>query len=120
MCFSMCFSIFSVHGKIVWNGPKRGRGGFFPANPDRADIFGDMDLDSEKFNFRYLLDSKFVDFQVPRFPKSGLGRAWASAAGWALGGQVGSGTDLGPRELWHSLAQNNLPRPGTENLGTEK
>ena len=24
-----------------------------------------------------VLDSKFLDFQVPRFPQSGLGRAWA-------------------------------------------
>ena len=53
------------------------RGGFFPTNPDLANILGRTDLDSEHFHFLDLLDPKFLDFQVPRFPKSGLGRAWA-------------------------------------------
>ena len=48
---------------------------FFPANPDLADILGDMDSDFENFHFLYVLDYTFLDFQVPRFPKSGLGRA---------------------------------------------
>ena len=51
---------------------------FFLANPDLANILGDMDLDFENFHFfSFFLDSKFLDFQVPRFPKSGPGRAWA-------------------------------------------
>ena len=49
----------------------------FPASPDLADILGDMDLDFENFIFEIVVDSKFLDFQVPRFPKFGLGRAWA-------------------------------------------
>ena len=60
---------------MAWDGPKWGREGLFPANPDLANILGDMDLDFVNFHFWYFLDSKFLDFQVPRFPKSGLGQA---------------------------------------------
>ena len=28
------FGIFSVHGKMAWDGPKWGREDFFPTNPD--------------------------------------------------------------------------------------
>ena len=67
--------------KMAWDGPKWGREDFFPTNPGLANILGRMDLDFEDFYFFHLLDPKFLDFQVPRFPKSGLGlgRAWA---GW--------------------------------------
>merc|ERR1711965_806935 len=48
--------------------------------------------------FLICLDSEFLDFQFPRFPKSCLGRAglgpWAglgSWAGWALGWALGLG-----------------------------
>ena len=65
--------------KNAWDGPKWGREGLFPANPDLADILGRTDLHFENFRFLDVLDSKFLDFQVPRFPKSGpwpgLGRA---------------------------------------------
>ena len=54
-----------------------GPGGFFPSNPDLADILGRTDLDFENFYFLDLLDPKFLDSQVPRFPKSGPGRVWA-------------------------------------------
>ena len=51
----------------------------FPANADLAEILGRTDLDFETFYVFVFLDSKFLDFQVPRFPKSGpwldLGRA---------------------------------------------
>ena len=57
---------------MAWGGPKWGREGLFPAYPDLADILDDMGLDFENFHFLYFLDSKF---QVPRFPKSGLGQA---------------------------------------------
>ena len=57
------------------DGPKWGREDFFPTNPDLADILGRTDLDFENFDFFYFLDSKFLDFQVPRYLKSGLGRA---------------------------------------------
>ena len=63
--------------KIAWHGPKCGREGLFPANPDLADILGRTDLDFENFNFLHFLDSKFLHFQVARFPKSDPGRALA-------------------------------------------
>ena len=65
--------------KIAWDGPKWAPRSLFPANPDLADILGRMDLDLENFYFFDFLDSKFLDFQVPRFPKSGpwLGLGWA-------------------------------------------
>ena len=53
------------------NGP----GGFVPTNPDLEDMSREFDVDSDIFSM--LLDSTFLDFQVRRFPKSGLGRAWA-------------------------------------------
>ena len=40
-----------------------GPGGFFPTNPDLADILGDTD-----FDFLYFWD--FLGFQIPRFPGS--------------------------------------------------
>ena len=63
--------------KMAWDGPKWGQEDFFPTNPDLADILGRTDLDFENFYVFDLLDPKFLDFQVPRFPKSGLGQAWA-------------------------------------------
>ena len=75
--------------KMAWDGPKWGREDFFPTNPGLANILGRMDLDFENVYFFHFLDPNFLDFQVPRFPKSGLGRAWAWALGrpwaWALG-----------------------------------
>ena len=61
--------------KIACGGPKWGREGPIPTNPDLADILGRTDLDFESFYFSHFVDSKFLDFQVPRFPRSGLGRA---------------------------------------------
>ena len=65
--------------KSAWDGPKWGPRGLFPANPDLADILGNMDLDFDNFHSLYFLNSEFLDFQVPRFPKSGpwlgLGRS---------------------------------------------
>ena len=53
---------------------------------DLADILGRTDVDFENVYFLdFLLDSKFPDFQVPRFPdfqKSGLGRV-KPGLGWA-------------------------------------
>ena len=57
--------------------PQMGPGGFFPTNPDLANILGRTDLDFENLYFFHFLDPKFLDFQVLTFPKSGLGRAWA-------------------------------------------
>ena len=83
------FCIFSVHGKIASDGPKWGQEDFFPTNPDIADILSRTDLDFENFHFSDFLDFKFLDFQVPRFPKSGPGQAWAGPGqAWAGPGQA--------------------------------
>ena len=37
--------------KIASDGPKWGRGDFFPTNPDLADILGRTDLDFENLDF---------------------------------------------------------------------
>ena len=57
--------------------PNGARRVFVPTNPDLANILGRTDLDFENSYFFDFLDSKFLDFQVPRFPKSGPGQAWA-------------------------------------------
>ena len=84
------FLIFSVHGKNGLRWPQIGPRGFFPTNPDLADISGRIDLNFEIFYyflFCWTPDfwisrsphlqisgfpgpqiSKFQDFQVPRFP----------------------------------------------------
>ena len=63
---------------------KWGREGLFPANPDLADILGDVDLDFENFDF------VVVGFQLSGFPGSqiskimsrpGLGRAGLEPSG---------------------------------------
>ena len=64
-----------------------------------TDILGDVDFDSKNLNFSYLFGSKFLDFQVPRFPKSGPGYGrgpwalgwarWAGPSGGPLGGPSG-------------------------------
>ena len=68
--------LFRSMEKMAWDDPKWGREVLFAANPSLADILGDMDFDSDNFQF-CIAYSKFLDFQVPRFPKSGPGRAWA-------------------------------------------
>ena len=42
-----------------------GPGGFFPTNPDLADILGRMDLNYENCYFLDCLDPTFLDVQVP-------------------------------------------------------
>ena len=59
MQFSNCVRSME---KMSWDGPA-GRAVLFPANPDLANVLGDMDLD-------FLLNSKILDFQVPIFPNS--------------------------------------------------
>ena len=79
-----------------------GPGGFFPTNPDLADILGDTDFDFENV---YFFD--FVGSQI-----SGLGPAWAQlgppawARAWA---QLGPG--LGPT-LARAWARPWAPRLG--------
>ena len=48
--------------KITWDGPKWDREVLFPANPDLADILGDMDLGFEIVHVFDVLESKFLDF----------------------------------------------------------
>ena len=55
-------------------GPKWGSGGFFPTNPDLADILGDMDSDFENLHFFDFLDPKFLAWAQLG---PGLGPAWA-------------------------------------------
>ena len=73
--------------KMAWDGPKWGREDFFPANPGLANILGRTDLDFEDLYFFHFLDPQILDFQVPRFPKSGLGPGgplgWAGLGPWA-------------------------------------
>jgi len=45
------FVFFLVHGKMNWDGPKWGQEVLLPANPDLADILGDMDLDVGNLHF---------------------------------------------------------------------
>ena len=68
--------------KMAWDGPKWGQEDFFPTNPDLADILGRTDLEFENFHSLHFVDPKFLDFQVPRFPKFGLGRARLGPWGW--------------------------------------
>ena len=41
------FGFFRPTQKVTWDGPKFGREVLFPANPDLADISGDIDFDFE-------------------------------------------------------------------------
>ena len=68
--------------KMASDGPKWGQEDVFLTNPDLADILGRTDLDFEIFYFFDFLDLKFLDFQVPRFPKFGLARAGLGPWGW--------------------------------------
>ena len=65
---------FPAHAKNGPRWPQMGPGGFFPTNPDLADILGRTDLDFENFYFFDFLDPKFLDFQVPRSPNSQISR----------------------------------------------
>ena len=52
---------FSVYGKNGLRWPQMGPGGFFPTNPDLANILGRTDLDFENFDFFDFLGSEFLD-----------------------------------------------------------
>ena len=87
----------------IW--PQTSPGGFFPANPNLADILGDADFDFEILcAWGDFLDPKFPDFQVPDFQISrnlawaglGPGRAGPSGGpGGPSGGPVASGGPSG-------------------------
>ena len=59
-----------------------GPGGFFPTNPDLADILGRTDFDFEIF-YLFCFYSKFPDFQDPKFPEIWLGRGFGPGLGRA-------------------------------------
>ena len=63
--FFVKFCMFPVHAKIGLKWQED----FFPTNPDLAKILGRTDLYSESFYFFDFLASKFLDFQVLRFPE---------------------------------------------------
>ena len=48
-----------------------GPGGFFPTNPDLADILGRTDFDFENFYFLDFLGPKFLAWAHPRGPHVG-------------------------------------------------
>ena len=58
-----------------------GPGGFFPTNPDLADILGKMDLNFDNSYFFDFLDPTFLDFQIPGFPDSRLSSSYI-CPGW--------------------------------------
>ena len=91
------FSICSGPWKIALKWPPMGPGGFFPINPDLADILGDTDFDFDYFYFLFLdfPGPKFPDFQVPRFPDSQT-EAWAKPGGL---GPAGALSAAPPRHL---------------------
>ena len=62
------FWIFPAHAKNGPRWPQMGPGGFFPTNPDLADILGRTDFDFENFYFLDFLGSQLGP---------GLGPAWA-------------------------------------------
>ena len=83
----------------IWspNGPNWGQEVVFPTNPDLADILGRTDLNFENLSFLHFLDPKVLDFQVPRFPKLGLGRAGLGPGlNLGLGPSGGRGASAGP------------------------
>ena len=53
--------------KMACDGPKWGREFIFLANPDLADILGDMDLDFENFHLFHVFSDP--NFWIPRFPE---------------------------------------------------
>ena len=102
-----------------------GPGSFVPTNPDLVDILGRTDLEFENFYFVRFLDPKFLDFQVPRYLKSGLGRTglgpwvgpWQCCAG-ARRRAAGA-----PAQHCHGPTQGPSParpRPDLRYLGTWK
>ena len=80
------FLIFPAYGKNCLGWPQIGPGGFFPTNPDLADILGGTDLNFENLYFFHFLD--------PKFPDAAAASAAASAA--AAGRTLRSQPDPSP------------------------
>ena len=87
-----------------------GPGGFFPTNPDLADILGRTDLNFENFYFFHFWTPTFLDFQIqksgfPDFQKSGFPgfqKIWISRLPKNPHGGRGAGgrADLENLEIW--------------------
>ena len=77
------FPIFPAHAKNGPRGPQMGPGGFFPTNPDLADILGRTDFDLENIYFLDFLGPHLGPDLGPAWAQLGpsLGPAWAQA--WA-------------------------------------
>ena len=100
------FYIFPAHAKIGPRGPQMGPGGFFPTNPNLADILGDTDVDFENFYFWDFFGSQI----------SGLGPAWAQV-GPSLGPAWSQrGPCLGP-PAWAQLGPTHLGPAWAHPLG---
>ena len=56
--------------KMTWDGTKWDREVLFPANPDLADVLGDMDIDFENYHF-----GNFSGFKLSRFPGPQLSKS---------------------------------------------
>ena len=74
-----CFCMFYIFPDCAKNWPRwaqMGPGGFFPTNPDLANILGRTDVDSENFHVSCLVfqTSGFVVPRVPNSEKSGMGQ----------------------------------------------
>ena len=82
---SCIFWICSAHGKFGLGWHQMGPRGFFPTNPDLADILGRTDFDLENFYFWDFLGPKFLAW-------AHVGPTWAHPL-WAPRGP----THFGPR-----------------------
>ena len=69
-----CFFMFLVHGKWPEMAPNRAKRFFFRLIQTLPTLWATWISILRIFNFEIY---KFLDFQVPRFPKSGLGLVWA-------------------------------------------
>ena len=85
-----------------------GPGGFFPTNPDLAEILGDTDLNFENFHFLFFWIPNFQisRSQISKFPEiwlgpSGLGPAWARLGPGLGPAWAQLGPSLGP--AWAQL-----------------
>ena len=61
------FLICSAHGKSCLKLLEMGQEDCVPTNPELADILDDADVLLNNLRFLDVLDSKFADFQVPKF-----------------------------------------------------
>ena len=101
------FWIFPAHAKNGPRWPQTGPGGFFPTNPDLADILDETDFDFENFYFFDFLGSQIPRFpgsRFPKFQKSGLGPAWARLGpSWGLSAGPGA-----PAQTLDEISDPNL------------